>query len=162
MRTESLGWSHSFAFPALSDTKSPLIHLSGVTFVISLAFHLSYFLSPIDYSISPAFPPFSSFYSIIGSFAVYRKDEKQKVLTTQASEITCQAQKKNEMKRKSGSPFFAFWFLNPRSSLVSYIQGFFCVWENQKSAFNKSWGSCAIRWLQRLGICKMQWCKNPS
>lgn len=85
--------SYSLAFPSLSDTKSLLIRLSGVTFVISLAFHLSYFLSPIDYSISPAFPPFCSFYSIIGSFAVYRKDEKQKVLTTQASKIMCQAQK---------------------------------------------------------------------
>lgn len=95
------------ALLSVSNAKYPLIRLCGDTFVISLAFHLSYFLPPLDYSISLAFPLFCSFYSIIGSFAVYGKDEKQKVLSTQASKIMCQAQK-NEMKGKSGSSFFAF------------------------------------------------------
>ena len=41
--------------------KCPLICLCGDAFVISFAFHLSYFPPPVDFSISLAFPLFCSF-----------------------------------------------------------------------------------------------------
>lgn len=85
--TQILGFA--LALPSLSNAKHPSIRLCSVPFAVSLAFHLSRFLPPVDYAISLAFPLFCSFYSVIGSFAVDRKDEKQKVLTTRASKIMC-------------------------------------------------------------------------
>lgn len=131
------------ALPSLSDSKPPLICPRCFGLLVSLAFHPSYLLSPTDYSIPLAFPLFCSFCSIIGSFAVYRKDEKQKVLTTWAFKIICQAQKK-EMKRKSGSSFFAFWFLNLRSSLVSCDWGFSLSVETRNLLLRRA----VVSWLQ--------------
>lgn len=106
--------------PSLAAPKCPVIRPYPLVVVVSLAFHPGHSLAPLDYSIPLTFPRFCPFYSVIGSFAVYGRDEQQKVLTTQASKIMCQAQKKKKGDEKKIWILFLCILISESLELISF------------------------------------------